>query len=422
MTAPRIVRWAFICLAIGVAVAAYIIWGFIEASRLQSAIDEIGERGEPTSAAVIPQMTGGAAQADRYYRAAAVLAENFAWERGTPLGARIIQARHDGVWPADLVADIKTLVERRSEALAFADKAAELPFDSARSTRIGASLGGLFEVQTVLGLRAVVRALDGDGEGAAASLFSRIQAMRPRGAAGFVSSRSADDVQTVFERVRPSSRALAPLAEAVSDVDDDNAFRQGLLESRALQLDRSQAILGRTGGWVDWVARPWTVHWLNRQLRTHEALVAAASLPWPEKIERYIEVGARPEADPWMSRGNAGSFGLANEIWYSGEELAVFRCMRTAIAIERYRRDHGEEVPPALAALVPNYLPAVPVDPFTGRRLLFVREPHGYSIYSVGHDGKDDYATHDLRRHGVMSTVRARPDIAADVGLQIAYR
>jgi len=44
------------------------------------------------------------------------------------------------------------------------------------------------------------------------------------------------------------------------------------------------------------------------------------------------------------------------------QHLATIRA-----AIARYRTDTGEH-PPSLAALVPRYLPAVPVDPITGQK------------------------------------------------------
>ncbi len=60
-----------------------------------------------------------------------------------------------------------------------------------------------------------------------------------------------------------------------------------------------------------------------------------------------------------------------------------------AIAAELFRREHGE-LPEVLADLVPEYLPAVPLDPFDGKPLRYVVEDDAFVIYSVGANLKDD--------------------------------
>ncbi|HEX7010442.1 MAG TPA: hypothetical protein VF184_10695 [Phycisphaeraceae bacterium] len=78
-------------------------------------------------------------------------------------------------------------------------------------------------------------------------------------------------------------------------------------------------------------------------------------------------------------------------------------CTRTALAVERYRLDQGE-LPQNLADLVPQYLDAVPSDPFDGKPLRYLRLDAGYS---VGHDGVDD--------GGVGSINSPEPDITFTV-------
>lgn len=62
----------------------------------------------------------------------------------------------------------------------------------------------------------------------------------------------------------------------------------------------------------------------------------------------------------------------------------------TLLALRAYRLDHGAD-PPALSALVPHYLQAVPADPFALSGLLRYKRTGAKSLlYSVGPDGKDD--------------------------------
>ena len=60
-----------------------------------------------------------------------------------------------------------------------------------------------------------------------------------------------------------------------------------------------------------------------------------------------------------------------------------------AIAAELYRRKNGAW-PAKLDDLVPEFLPAAPIDPFTGQPLLMKATPEGFKVYSLGQDGKDD--------------------------------
>jgi hypothetical protein len=62
----------------------------------------------------------------------------------------------------------------------------------------------------------------------------------------------------------------------------------------------------------------------------------------------------------------------------------------TAIALQRYKLRHGAGAPD-LAALVPEFLPAIPRDPVDSEPLRYRANSDGsYLLYSVGQDGKDD--------------------------------
>jgi hypothetical protein len=83
---------------------------------------------------------------------------------------------------------------------------------------------------------------------------------------------------------------------------------------------------------------------------------------------------------------------LARACWRS---VAEMRCAAMGIACERFRMKHGHW-PESLASLVPDYLPAVPLDPFDGKPLKMKSLADGVVIYSIGLDGTDDGG--DLRR------------------------
>ena len=73
--------------------------------------------------------------------------------------------------------------------------------------------------------------------------------------------------------------------------------------------------------------------------------------------------------------------------------IARLRVTEVALAVERYRLEHGR-LPATLNALVPDYLEAVPEDPLsdpvTPLRLRVSDDGDAAVIYSVGTDGRDD--------------------------------
>ncbi|NLE56726.1 MAG: hypothetical protein GX616_00080 [Planctomycetes bacterium] len=64
-------------------------------------------------------------------------------------------------------------------------------------------------------------------------------------------------------------------------------------------------------------------------------------------------------------------------------EQGAVSATRLIVACRRYELDHGE-LPPTLDALVPDYLDAVPVDPFDGKPFRYVRDRA--IVYSIGKD------------------------------------
>lgn len=68
------------------------------------------------------------------------------------------------------------------------------------------------------------------------------------------------------------------------------------------------------------------------------------------------------------------------------------RAAASALAVERFR-NANQRMPKTFAELVPQWLPAEPIDPFVGKPLIFrivdPSTPSGYFLYSVGDDARD---------------------------------
>jgi hypothetical protein len=72
--------------------------------------------------------------------------------------------------------------------------------------------------------------------------------------------------------------------------------------------------------------------------------------------------------------------------------VAALRLVMTELAVRGYEAKNGKP-PTALAELVPAWLPAVPLDPFSNRPMVYRVTTNSFLLYSVGPDGKDDQGT-----------------------------
>jgi len=77
------------------------------------------------------------------------------------------------------------------------------------------------------------------------------------------------------------------------------------------------------------------------------------------------------------------------------DAFARLRTARVALAVQRYRLAAGE-LPDTLADLVPDYLDAVPSDPFDGNDLRYEKLGPGFVVYSIGKDFRDNGGTERL--------------------------
>jgi hypothetical protein len=160
-----------------------------------------------------------------------------------------------------------------------------------------------------------------------------------------------------------------------------------ILRSVTPDPPRSDKPIDAVGEWLDDYFAPDTRPAAAWALRYCTRLLEAAELPWPQR-RTAVEALAVERDD---------SAELAWEILWRVPQLAGFfqtaqahgRCAVVAVAVERHRLRRGSW-PDSLAALVPDLLPAVPIDPFNGQPLYYRRTANGVVIYSVGTNGADD--------------------------------
>jgi len=88
----------------------------------------------------------------------------------------------------------------------------------------------------------------------------------------------------------------------------------------------------------------------------------------------------------------------------------------TAMALRAYFLDH-KAYPDNLNALVPQYLPAIPTDPFGTGPLRYRQSGSSYVLYSIGPDGRDDGGApiHDPARTAQMNPYLVLSESKGDV-------
>jgi hypothetical protein len=375
--------------------AVYAVWSYVENRHLDSALKAISESGEALDLQAV-HLTPDESRAERYYRAAAALGTAFREEQQGWSGA-VAAADRDGAWSPELIAQTRGVVANVADALDYLDRAAALPF---RDFLPGYQYNGLASSLTnpahAAMLRSVVRASDGAGDAAADSLYSAVRAFRwsdtqNGGPVGFYDVWVVPSLRTVLERSVPSDDALRRLDEALVVADRDDVLRETFIGLRRRLLASHPAnpfyLMPARGIVID---RPWAMHDFSEGLDWLSKVIAASQGPWPQRMDNVAALGFFPSVFGGTIRPPVPPAQVAGSVANRVRPLAAVRVARVLIAVERYRRQHAGELPAGIEDIAPRFLANVPVDPFSGRPLLYSREPGRYRVYSVGENRTDD--------------------------------
>jgi hypothetical protein len=121
--------------------------------------------------------------------------------------------------------------------------------------------------------------------------------------------------------------------------------------------------------------------------------IANAQLPMHEQIEAERQLDqaiqeVRHQPRPPLLTGLLMPT-MSKQGESSRRKHANLRCTIAALAAERYRQAH-KKWPDSLDKLCPQFMDAVPLDPFNGESIRYRRTEDGVIIYSVGSDRTDD--------------------------------
>jgi len=210
-------------------------------------------------------------------------------------------------------------------------------------------------------------------------------------------------IEAVINRAELGDGQLAQLSRAVAQNQDRDSLLRALVGERAVMLEcmerPADALLRPLSG------RPVALSSLLMILYEGVGLSRRGAVIYVDLVEEVLKALSLPEHRrvPAVKAVEAKLAEIPKVYWtvhmvtpaYSRivevglRNTAHLRVARTALAVERYRLAEGK-LPEGLTALAPDYLDAVPKDPFDGQDLRFKRLEKGYVVYSIGGDCSDD--------------------------------
>jgi hypothetical protein len=380
-----------------VPVVAWIVWDRFETRALTRDIAALEARGEPTSAGMLA--TGGDTperyQSARMYAAAAERAAALPPE----ITFRLSTLDVDSTTVVVNLDQLERIYPHDAPHQQLIEQAAPLDFNGFGDLTPDLQRQGLLTVGNLCALRADLLSARGHPDVAAATLAAcaRVYRTLEPFSRGQLALRVLGSARILLRHGPPSRASLAALHQTLQTVPDTDDMPGEVKERRARFLDhiaapRSSAIDRLLAA----VMRPWVTRSNRQLLAGFDDAQRLAAQPWPQKLATSVELDRRFGRSMGARRGLIERQTLPPGYAYVGlsgraaAHLAARRVVIAAIAVERFRADHGGTPPQVLDALVPQYVRAVPQDPFSGSPLRYRATATEYRLYSVDSDQQDD--------------------------------
>lgn len=207
-------------------------------------------------------------------------------------------------------------------------------------------------------------------------------------------------------RMRALRARMTPLSETVAAtwavlMAEMAKVAPAVTLERAVQTPRnpeaeSMSKVGRVRVWATTNSSfDESMQWIeDRFARLAEAADAPfGDTSWDELVARICP-DARSRRDYWAGIAAGALDRQLHSDWLRAQGDLI---AEEAIAcIQAYRIEHGE-YPESLHALLPDYMPELPVDPWTGETMVYRRTDEGFTLYAVGANGVDDGGVCDPR-------------------------
>lgn len=403
---------------------AFWTWSAIEAARLDRALDALEAGDEPLDVAAFePQaVTPDQKQASHYYAQAQKLVEDVSLPALAPTTGRTIERLCNEPAAenrAGDVAELKSVESRYVRALELLDQAASLDaagWDPADRLGATAEFLGPERLASVNAVRIARMACGDDPAHAPEALLATLRLTRLRPATGARRPLPTwHALQSVLEFATPPPPMLQTLQREYERDADEHRVEKSLryLRARYLEYTTPGAFSDPPPEYaarritpfeaIAWrLSRPARDHRTVSELHEFDDVLAAAAAPWPQKIDeagrlegKYPRARSRGGAvtnilNPFGAGAHVASGQFQFVVTNAAESLARTRASIGAVAVARWRAAHAGALPPSWKDLVPSYIAAPLIDPYSGQELKYVIGGTGYKVYSVGRNRKDD--------------------------------
>jgi hypothetical protein len=435
-------------------VAACAVWTQIEAARLDHVLDALEARNEPLDLAEfdVRPATSEQREASHLYAQAAKLVGDARMANFNFAPVRTAIEELCAIPPAaDSRTGIATLVafeERFKPTLDLLDRASRLDADgwddADRPKRNSIEEMRLPTLATVNAARIARLACTGNGDAAASALVATLRLRRVLTSLNArLSVQTAHGLQSLLTLTSPSPALLQQIQQEYEAGADERALEKQMLHSRAYWLyyaspgvfsDPPSGYAARRitpiEGIANMLARPLRDHGTVAELREFAEAIEAARQPWPGRLDAAARLAKKYPSVRSQSRrrglleslgrpygSHSGSASLSIVVARDAEGLARVRASVGAVAVARYRLGHDGALPTALQELIPEYLSAPLLDPYTGKELQYRRgDRNKYKVYSVGSNKQDDGGVWEQASDLQLSRRGNPPDIGIAVG------
>jgi hypothetical protein len=399
---------------------------WISSSQLDNEIVKINKAGEPTAFPVVKPPQGTTEDANRYYADAigqispgelTNLSKVNVFYRINLVSLPVNQ------FPGDLREKVAENLAKQQPILANLDKGAGLwlpQFDTGLSSSTPLRNDRLNSIQAAIILSSM-RTLDliraGNLDKAADSITTSLKLLRVFDGFPTMALQSrkmaslklvCNDIHLLLQRDAASADPNAPLPRAkhlspqrlemmqslLEETLPPDTLEKTLLAERVYQIEIARNFLSKSvvkkylsaNEPVIPERRPLpSLMW--HKMRVYSAstkfmrdmawFVGVSRLPWPGPLEQVKDVNDTP------SGGKSGIIPVIVPLTrFSAETMATVRGTVTLIAINRYRQQE-KKIPDTLDILIPTYLKAVPLDPFSGKPIVYSRDSQSSKISGV---------------------------------------
>ncbi|MHC4404429.1 MAG: hypothetical protein ACYTG0_32650 [Planctomycetota bacterium] len=212
-------------------------------------------------------------------------------------------------------------------------------------------------------------------DGRATGAFSELgRAFRDEGASAHKEGRTADAVRNYLDAIRLARASVrgGTIIDAIVGCVIEDFGLEGLCGVRdALTPEQARELIAELNR-LDANREPLSEVFYRDDMWEEQLL------GWPGKLLHLFERKT--------GKLDVGKHNAENAV---RRVQAVMRLLICDLAVRVYRAERGRN-PERLTDLVPEYLSAVPEDPFSEEPLIYRRTPTGYMLYSVGHNRRDD--------------------------------